>query len=117
MRFGLEREAALYFVAVEALVNAQKHASAERLSVRLHKQGPHLQLEIADDGRGLPPGHPRGLGLTNMKDRVAVLGGSLEIESRPGLGTRVIARVAVGPGVRALEATPAGRSTQPTRAD
>jgi signal transduction histidine kinase len=97
-RFGLEGEAALYFVAVEALVNAQKHASAERLSVRLHMRGPHLQLEIADDGRGLPPDQPRGLGLTNMKDRVAVLGGSLEIESRPGQGTRVIARVAVGQG-------------------
>ena len=116
-RFGLEREAALYFVALEALVNAQKHASAERLRVRLRKQGRYLQLEVTDDGRGMPSSHPRGLGLTNMKDRVAVLGGSLEIESHLGQGTRVIARVAVGPGVRAREATPSGRSAQPTHAD
>lgn len=117
-RFGPEAEAALYFVALEAIVNAQKHASAERINVRLRRQGQSLWLEIADEGRGMPAkGAARGLGLSNMRDRMAALGGSLQIESRPGKGTRVIASVPDGQPVRAQEATPADRSARPTPSD
>lgn len=117
-RFGPEVEAALYFVALEAIVNAQKHASAERINVTLRRQEQNLWLEIADEGRGMPAkGEPRGLGLSNMRDRVATLGGSLHIERRPGKGTRVIASVPDRQPVRAPEATPAGRSEPPTPAD
>lgn len=117
-RFGPEVEAALYFVALEAIVNAQKHASAERINVTLRRQEQSLWLEIADEGRGMPAkGEPRGLGLSNMRDRVATLGGSLHIERRPGKGTRVIASVPDRQPVRAPEATPADRSEPPTPAD
>jgi signal transduction histidine kinase len=117
-RFDRESEAALYFVAVEAIVNAHKHASADRIRVILRQAGKELWLEVVDDGRGMPSyGEPRGLGLANMKDRMAALDGSLEIESRPGEGTRVIARVPDGLAVRAPEGTPVNRSALPTPAD
>jgi signal transduction histidine kinase len=90
-RFARETEAALYFVALEAIVNAQKHGLAERIKVSLRRRGQNLQLEVADEGRGMPPKRAaRGLGLSSMKDRVAAIGGSLRIESQPGEGTRVI---------------------------
>lgn len=117
-RFGREVEAALYFVALEAIVNAQKHGAAERISVLLRRQGQNLRLEIADEGRGIAAtGEARGLGLSNMRDRMAALGGSLQIDGRPGMGTRVIATVPDEQPLRAPEATPADRSAQPTRAD
>jgi signal transduction histidine kinase len=118
-RFSREGEAALYFVALEAIVNAQKHSAAERIHVSLRRQGDDVRLEVADQGRGMPTnGDGRaGLGLSNMKDRVAALGGTFEISSRPGHGTRVIASVPQGVEVRALEATPEDKSALPTHAD
>ena len=118
-RFSREAETALYFVALEAIVNAQKHGAAERIQVRVRRQGNDLRLEVADQGRGMPVnGDVRvGLGLSNMKDRIAALGGSFEISSHPGQGTRVIASVPQGDTVRAPEATPASRSALPTLAD
>lgn len=117
-RFGRECETALYFVALEAIVNAQKHALSERINVTLRLQGKDLQLEVADQGRGMPGnGEIHGQGLSNMRDRVAALGGSLQVESHPGAGTRVVASVAYEPEVTAPEATPADRSAQPTLAD
>lgn len=118
LRFDREREAALYFVAVEAIVNAHKHASAGRICVVLRRAGTELWLEVVDDGCGMrSSGEPHGLGLANMKDRIAALDGSLEIESRPGEGTRVIARVADGLAVTNPAVTPANRSALPTPAD
>ena len=117
-RFSREVEAALYFVALEAVVNAQKHGSADRIKVVMRRQGQNLQLEIADEGQGMPAkGETRGLGLSNMRDRVAALGGSLQIESRLAKGTRVIASVPCGQPVRVPEATPADRSALPIPAD
>lgn len=117
-RFERECEAALYFVAMEAIVNAQKHGLAQRIAVTLSMQEPNLRLEVADDGRGITAdGDAQGLGLSNMRDRVAALGGSLRIESQPGEGTRVIATVPVGSSIRAPEATLEDRSALPTPAD
>ena len=117
-RFGREVETALYFVALEAIVNAQKHGAAKRIRVTLRRQGHRVELEVADEGRGMAvKAEPRGLGLSNMKDRVAALGGTLRIESRPGKGTHVIASVPEVLPVRAPGATPADRSAQPTPAD
>ncbi len=113
-RFGREREAALYFVALEAIVNAQKHASADRIQVSLRRAGPNLRLEVIDDGRGLAtPGRTDGTGMQNMKDRVAALGGRFEVRSRPGQGTHVVAAIPDGLSVRARATTPAGRSERP----
>jgi len=118
-RFGREREAALYFVALEAIVNAQKHARAELIRVTLQHRGRDLRLEVIDDGRGMAPsdGNPRGLGLSNMRDRVSVFGGSIEIESNPGLGTRLVACIPDETPLTALEATREGISVLLTPAD
>jgi signal transduction histidine kinase len=91
-------EAALYFVALEALTNAQKHAPTSTASVLLHIDGDHIVLEVADDGTGFA-GNGHGSGLSNMADRMAAVGGTLRIESGAGLGTRVVASVARAPDV------------------
>jgi signal transduction histidine kinase len=99
-------EATLYFVACEALANVVKHAGAKsvRVTVRTVEPVPAgmstVELEITDDGAGGAPagtGDPRsGHGLANMTDRVGALDGQLLVDSPPGLGTRLIARVPCG---------------------
>lgn len=88
-------EAALYFVALEALTNAQKHAGVAAASMSLRVEGEVVVLEVVDDGGGFVD-HRSGSGLSNMADRVAAVGGRLEIESRVGVGTKVVARVPFG---------------------
>ena len=83
-------EAALYFVALEALTNAQKHAGSATASVLLSAGDGCLVLEVVDDGRGFA-GRRSGSGLQNMADRMAAVGGRLDIDSTPGRGTRVVA--------------------------
>jgi PAS domain S-box-containing protein len=86
-RFPAEIEASAYFIVGEALTNVVKHAHAERVDVAVARAGAALLVEIRDDGVG---GADRdGHGLVGMSDRVTALGGSLEIESPPGGGTRV----------------------------
>jgi signal transduction histidine kinase len=71
-----------------------KYAGATRASVRLHPEGDGLAFEVADDGRGFDAEHtPMGSGLQNMADRLAALGGTLEVRSRPGQGTTVTGRL------------------------
>jgi two-component system sensor histidine kinase DesK len=71
----------------EAVTNVLRHARAHRVEVALRSADSAALLEIADDGRGgrLSPGH----GLTGMRERLAVLGGGLAIDSPPGGGTRL----------------------------
>ncbi len=90
----LETKEAIYRIAQEALHNAVKHAQAGRLDLRLCRSGESVVLEISDDGVGFDPmvaflGH---LGLRSMVERASRLGGTLEIHSAPGHGTRVCAR-------------------------
>ena len=85
-------EVELYHLIVEALNNVVKHAAASRLSLYLTAANGRLQLRIADDGHGFDPAHPTGgLGLRNMRERVAQLNGQLSIESSPGSGVRLAA--------------------------
>ncbi len=87
----------------EALTNARKHSGAENVRVSLKTEGTDLVAEVEDDGRGFVPGTGRaGVGLRSMRERVAALGGKLEVESEPGKGTRVDLRITlrnVGRGV------------------
>lgn len=92
-RLDPEVEAALYFVALEALTNAQKHAPLARVTVRLSEDGGVVRLEVADDGPGIAGGRGRGSGLQNMYDRVAAAGGALDVRSAPGDGTRIAAAI------------------------
>jgi signal transduction histidine kinase len=93
-RYPQDIEAAVYFCALEALQNVQKYAQATGAIVRLADAGAELRFEISDDGRGFDPSTVRkGAGLTNMADRLDALGGSVDIDSRPGDGTRLVGRI------------------------
>ena len=87
--------AAAYFVCAEALTNAAKHAAASRVTVAVTAGDGQLRVEIEDDGvGGADPG--RGSGLRGLADRVETLGGTLQVESVPGHGTRLAAEIPLG---------------------
>jgi signal transduction histidine kinase len=95
-RYPQETEAALYFCTLEALQNVQKFAVASAVTVRLRTDEKQLFVEVTDDGRGFDvTAVVRGAGLTNMEDRLDALGGTLQIESTPGVGTTLRATVPV----------------------
>jgi signal transduction histidine kinase len=85
-------EVAAYFVASEALANAIKHAEPSQIHITLVASDGHLLLTIRDDGKG-GADPSRGSGLIGLTDRVDVLGGSLEIDSRRRAGTQITARL------------------------
>jgi len=85
-------EHGLYRVVQEALNNAIRHSGATRVSVRLERDDSGVGLEFADNGVGFDQEEVRlkgGLGLVGMRERAATLGGRIEIDSRPGEGTRI----------------------------
>ena len=83
---------ACFRIVQEALSNAARHAAAHRARVRVYAAGGFLEVSVADDGIGYDPRASHGLGLAVMRERVASLGGDLEIESAPSRGTTVRAR-------------------------
>jgi signal transduction histidine kinase len=85
-------EVAAYRIALEALTNVVRHAQAHTCCIRL-SLADALQLEITDDGRGLPAEVRAGVGLTSMQERAAELGGTWSIERLAEHGTRVLARL------------------------
>jgi signal transduction histidine kinase len=89
-------EVAAYRIILEAVANVVRHAGARHCYVNLSLDGA-LVLEIADDGRGLPPLMQAGMGLRSMRERAAVLGGALLIEPRPGGGVCVRVRLPLAP--------------------
>lgn len=98
-------EIALYRLVQEAITNIAKHAEATRASVTLEGRDHSVVVTIEDDGRGFDLQQvlgvrERGLGLFGMQERVSVLGGTLEIDSRPGAGTRIVAEVPFSISVR-----------------
>jgi signal transduction histidine kinase len=96
-RYPQELETALYFCTLEALQNAAKYAEAKEVAVRLAEDHGELVLSIRDDGRGFDRAEtPLGAGLQNMADRLAALGGTLTVRSRPGAGTTIEGRAPAG---------------------
>lgn len=86
----------VYRVLQEALTNVAKHAAARRVSVRLVRDETTVELCVRDDGIGFKLGaNHRGLGLQGMRERAALLGGALQLESAPGKGTMITARFPV----------------------
>lgn len=95
-RLSPELETALYRVVQEALNNVAKHAQASLVQLRLERKGETLIASIEDNGRGFdmaqvisPKAVVNGAGLLGMRERVTLLGGRLDIRSRPGQGTQV----------------------------
>jgi len=81
----------LFWITIEALNNALKHAQARNMKIKIHCSMRQVELEIEDDGIGFDPARVRagGLGLNTMRERAEALGGKLEIFSEPGQGTRI----------------------------
>jgi signal transduction histidine kinase len=90
----LEEE--LYGIAQEALNNALKHAGASKIVLSVRMVDKSVILEVADDGQGFDLAEVQvkgGLGLISMQERAEKIGGQLDIDSAPGEGTRVSAKV------------------------
>jgi signal transduction histidine kinase len=90
-----EAETALYRIVQEALTNVVKHANARTVSVVLTRKGEAVVVVIEDDGRGFDPNADdvEGLGLLGMRERIALVGGRLSVESAPDRGTTVAVEV------------------------
>ena len=90
-RYAPEVEGAIYFCVVEALQNVLKHADARVVEIRLDgRRGSGLRFSVRDDGAGARDGAMApGAGITNMRDRLAAVGGELAIDSAAGVGTTV----------------------------
>ena len=82
-------EATAYFVVSEAIANARKYAGPTAVRVRVGRSDRTLHVEVADDGPGGAVARP-GSGLEGLHDRVEAVGGTLEIVSPPGGGTRIL---------------------------
>ena len=87
-RLGQDIEAAVYFCCLEALQNTAKYAHATQARIRLQVQDGMLRFVASDNGTGYDARRtPAGSGQRNMADRIAALGGQLEIQSTPSRGT------------------------------
>lgn len=91
-------ELQLFRVLQEALTNIRKHAGARQVELVLEHQEHGIQIVVADDGKGfdletVPKGPPKHFGIAIMKERLQELGGSLDIITRPGQGTKIVIRV------------------------
>jgi signal transduction histidine kinase len=104
-RLPSEIETAVYRIVQEALTNVLKHAAARNVSVLLERKDGELRLIIEDDGKGLDPeagdeasrsGAGPRLGLSGIRERLALIGGTLTLESTPGSGTTLFIQVPTG---------------------
>jgi PAS domain S-box-containing protein len=88
-------DTALLRIAQEALANAAKHAEARQIELVLTADDARLNLEVRDDGRGFvpAPAASESHGLHIMRERAEAVGAQVEVDSRPGQGTRVVVRV------------------------
>jgi NarL family two-component system sensor histidine kinase LiaS len=89
-------EHALLRITQEACANAVRHGNARRLAVCMTREDGHVELAVSDTGTGFDPATPHaGSGLASIRERVAELGGTVDIDSAPGSGAAVTVRVPV----------------------
>jgi signal transduction histidine kinase len=93
-RLDDELETVVYRLVQEALNNIAKHSGAGRAHLQVRSRENSLAVLVSDDGKGFDPtADTSGFGLAGMRERIALAGGELQIESKPGAGTRVLASV------------------------
>jgi signal transduction histidine kinase len=99
IRLDREVETAVYRMVQEALTNAVKHAEARHVSVVVARRTDALSVLIEDDGKGFDPSvtPENRFGLIAMRERLALLGASLQVESRPGHGATLRAVIPLAP--------------------
>ena len=83
------KQVELFRILQEALTNARRHSEARTISVAVRTSGNRVRAEVSDDGRGFDTKRASGMGTRSMRDRALMLGGELQVESRPGGGTWV----------------------------
>lgn len=94
-----EQERVVYRLAQEALNNVVKHSAAGRATLVAKIEGDSVRVAVGDDGAGFDPSADRGgRGLIGMRERVALLGGEIEVSSKPGEGTEMVATLPVSGG-------------------
>jgi two-component system CheB/CheR fusion protein len=96
-------ETTLYRIVQQAMNNIYKHAAAKNISVTIERRGDHVLAIVEDDGSGFDQesvegNHGRHLGIAGMRQRASIVGGELTIESRPGAGTTVRAKLPLTTG-------------------
>jgi signal transduction histidine kinase len=99
-------ETAAYYLVAEALTNVARHAHATVVTVSVTRTCDRARIEVRDDGIGAAD-TARGSGLQGLVDRLEGLGGSLEVDSPPGVGTTLIGELPLGPSM------PPRKSTRP----
>jgi signal transduction histidine kinase len=111
-----EMETIVYRLAQEALTNVAKHSEADRVTLRVHASEGRVELFVSDDGRGFElDAKTDGFGLVGVRERVELAGGELEIESKPGLGSRVMASIPLSPAAAAAAEAERGSDSQSGR--
>jgi signal transduction histidine kinase len=99
-------EATAYFMIAEGLANIAKYAEAKQADVRVREQEGTLEVEVADDGCGGADAS-KGTGLRGLEERLHALDGTLSVESKPGKGTRLVARIPLGKSKAKKDSEPA----------
>lgn len=94
--FSAASEVILYRVFQEVLTNIEKHSKARQVKIEVKKQWNQVRFLVEDDGKGFDMGglatkfpHESGLGLSSINERITILGGKLDVKSRPGMGTSI----------------------------
>ena len=99
-RLPLEVEQALYRITQEALANVARHSHARRVDVSLAYNSDSVQLSISDDGCGFVVNSKHGMGLRSIRERVGSIHGTMQIQSAPGQGARLLVQVPTKNGER-----------------
>ena len=106
-RLPSEVETAIFRIAQEAISNIGKHAHAENVSIGLDFKDSTVGLDIEDDGRGFEPEITidekkvrTSFGLLGIRERAALFGGSMKVQSRPGQGTKITVQIFCEPRLR-----------------
>ncbi|MEK8036165.1 MAG: sensor histidine kinase [candidate division NC10 bacterium] len=91
-----EIEIAIFRIFQELMTNILRHAQAEHVSVELYEREGTLVLAVEDDGLGFTPSETaEGAGITGMRERAALVNGSIRLDSEPGMGTNVVVEIPV----------------------